>query len=73
MAGPKAPSIRIPPNTSGIGSEEDSLQNVFHLVPKQMQPDFGKYILNDGKVLRFEAVLVPVPGHPVSEGDSDRM
>jgi hypothetical protein len=33
--GPKRPPLHIPPNTMGIGTEEDSLQNVLHLVPKR--------------------------------------
>lgn len=30
-----AQCVQVPPNTSGIGTEEDSLQNVLHLVPKR--------------------------------------
>ncbi|GFH11391.1 uncharacterized protein HaLaN_06880, partial [Haematococcus lacustris] len=31
---PQRPPLYVPPNTLGIGSEEDSMQNVLHLVPK---------------------------------------
>lgn len=46
----------------GIGSEEDSLQNVLRLVPKAPKQDFNQFVRNDGKVLRFTASLEPRPG-----------
>ncbi|KAK9828561.1 hypothetical protein WJX72_000760 [[Myrmecia] bisecta] len=66
------PPIQVPPNTSGIGSELDSLQNVYHLVPKAVQPDFNHFVQNDGKVLRFTGRMVDAPGGPVNDTDAER-
>ncbi len=43
---------------NGFGSLEDSLQSCLSLVPQPPKKDFIKMLENDGKVLRFEAVLV---------------
>ncbi|GIL63796.1 hypothetical protein Vafri_17794 [Volvox africanus] len=64
--GPKRPPLSIPPNISGIGSEEDSLQNVLHLVPRPVVRPYGEYLLKGDKVFRFAAVMVPLgPGRPL--------
>ncbi|GIL93769.1 hypothetical protein Vretimale_70 [Volvox reticuliferus] len=72
--GPKRPPLSIPPNISGIGSEEDSLQNVLHLVPRPVMRPYGDYLLKGDKVLRFAAVMVPLgPGRPlVGPHDAER-
>ncbi|KAG2490607.1 hypothetical protein HYH03_010999 [Edaphochlamys debaryana] len=72
--GPKRPPLSIPPHTSGFGSEEDSLQNVLHLVPKPPQRHYADYLENWNKVLRFEASMVPLgPGRPlVGPHDAER-
>lgn len=49
---------KIPPHTSGIGSEEDTLENVKALNPKPPKKDFNKIFKNDMHVLRFECKLV---------------
>ncbi len=59
---PKRPPLMIPPHVSGIGSEEDSLQNVLHLVPRPPPKPYTDYLENWNKVLRFEAGLVPLTG-----------
>ena len=59
---PKAPPPSIPPNELGIGSEEDSLQNVFHLVPKAPTHDYRRYKEVQGVVLRYAARMVAQPG-----------
>ncbi|GMH37263.1 hypothetical protein BSKO_05136 [Bryopsis sp. KO-2023] len=46
----KRPPTAIPPHSSGIGSEEDSLQTVFNLVPKR-PPQHNA--AGDGFILRF--------------------
>ena len=43
----------------GIGSEEDSAKSCFHLIPRQTPSDMQHFVANDGKVLRFAAVLLP--------------
>ncbi|KAG2423386.1 hypothetical protein HXX76_015352 [Chlamydomonas incerta] len=72
--GPKRPPLAIPPHTSGFGSEEDSLRNVLHLVPRPPPRHYSDYLENWNKVLRFEARMVPLgPGRPlVGPHDSDR-
>ncbi|CAN0207995.1 unnamed protein product [Lampetra fluviatilis] len=46
----------IPPY-NGLGSLEDSLQNCLTLVPQPPKKDVVKMLENNGKVLRYEAVL----------------
>ncbi|XP_076337711.1 EF-hand domain-containing protein 1-like isoform X3 [Tachypleus tridentatus] len=48
--------IETPPY-NGFGSMEDSLQSCFSLVPHPPKKNIVKMLQNDGKVLRFEAVL----------------
>ena len=43
---------------NGFGSEEDSLANVLHLVPKKPLADLHSFLKNQGKVLRFRARMV---------------
>ena len=42
----------------GYGSLEDSMQSCLSLIPQPPKKDFIKMLENDGKVLRYEAVLV---------------
>ena len=58
-------------NFAGIGSDEDSLQNVLRLQPKPPRKDFNKFVVNDGKVLRFSAVLNPRPGSSPADAAID--
>ena len=51
---PKAPRMEIPPPT-GYGTEEDSLQSFYRLVPKPIHKDMRKYMDNARTILRFEA------------------
>lgn len=53
---PKA-AMEIPPHI-GIGSEEDSLGSVYHLVPKKPKSDVTKLLYYDGKILRFLAKML---------------
>ncbi len=45
----------------GYGSLADSLQSCLSLVPQPPRKDFVKMLENDGKTLRYEAVLVKPP------------
>ena len=51
---------------SGIGSEADSLNSVYRLVPKVPKKDvsFDEWLLNQGQVMRFTGKLVDGPGKP---------
>ncbi|KAJ9530533.1 hypothetical protein QJQ45_012548 [Haematococcus lacustris] len=71
---PQRPPLYVPPNTLGIGSEEDSMQNVLHLVPKPHRSwDYNDYLEKWNKVLRFTARMVNVPGHDlVGPHDAER-
>jgi len=51
---PKAP---LPPH-NGYGSEEDSLENVKHLVPRPPRKDYIKLLKYDKVVMRFSAKLI---------------
>jgi hypothetical protein len=46
----------IPPY-NGFGSPEDSLQSCLSLIPQPPKKDFIKMLENDGKILRFAAVM----------------
>lgn len=46
-----------PPPHNGVGQEEDSLANCLHLVPKAAKKDINKLMAEDGKTIRFEAVM----------------
>jgi len=48
----------IPPHTTGIGSEEDSLLSVFHLRPVAKHPHTDKMFKSDKHILRFSAKLI---------------
>eukprot|EP01050_Picozoa_sp_SAG11_P024075 SAG11_NODE_5027_length_1686_cov_3.250788_1_plen_287_part_00 len=54
---PPEPMMEVPPH-NGIGEPEDSLQNVLHLIPKAQKKDFKKFMLQDRKILRFQAHMV---------------
>jgi EF-hand domain-containing protein 1 len=70
---PKAPPLQIPADYLGIGSEEDTLQNVLHLVPKPPVTDYHYYNENQGVTLRFAARMVPAKGCTlVGPYDADR-
>ena len=51
------PPRTLPPH-NGFGSPEDSLQSCLSLVPQPPRKDVLKMLENDGKVLRYAAVLV---------------
>ena len=63
---PPIPKRIVPPNSSGIGSEADSLNSVYRLVPKVPKKDvsFDEWLLNQGQVMRFTGKLVDGPGKP---------
>ncbi len=51
------PEYIPPPHTSGIGSEEDSLESCKRLQPKAPRRDIKKLLEMDRKILRFAAVF----------------
>ncbi|KAK9862961.1 hypothetical protein WJX84_005590 [Apatococcus fuscideae] len=70
---PYQPTMTIPPNVLGIGSEEDTLQNVYQLTPKPPRSDFNHFVQNDGKALRFGGKLLrQADGSPVETADLER-
>jgi len=54
-----------PPNTTGIGTDEDSLENCKEIRPKPAKKDLRKMMILTGEVLRFEARMVN--GEPEDE------
>ena len=73
-AGP-APVKRAPPppHVSGIGSDADSLESCYRLVPKPPKTvDYDSWAMNQGQVMRFTATIVPKPGREVNEIDRER-
>jgi len=50
------PKMEVPPY-NGFGSQEDSMQSCLSLIPQPPKKDFIKMLENDGRVLRFEAVM----------------
>ena len=54
-----ATSRTFPPY-NGFGSPDDSLQNCLSLIPQPPKKDFIKILENDGKILRFSAVMVQI-------------
>ena len=50
----------VPPNVSGIGTDADSLNSVYRLVPKVPKKDvsFDEWLINQGQVMRFTGTLV---------------
>ena len=70
---PPVPRMPPPPNLSGIGSEEDSLQSCFHLVPKpQKTVDFNEWALNQGQVMRFTASFSDSTGEKPEFGNPSK-
>ena len=72
---PPIPKMIVPPNVSGIGSEADSLNSVYRLVPKVPKKDvsFDEWLINQGQVMRFTGTLVDGPGKPpVPENEKSR-
>ncbi|KAH7826937.1 putative EF-hand domain-containing protein 1 [Monocercomonoides exilis] len=51
------PESEIPP-WDGIGSEDDTMENVKHLFPKPPKKDFSKMISFEGVVFRYKARLL---------------
>lgn len=47
----------LPPH-SGFGSLEDSEQSCRSLIPQPPKKDYMKMLENDGKVLRYKAIMV---------------
>lgn len=81
MAPPPGPPPIVrqppPPHVSGIGSERDSLESCYRLVPKPPKTvDYDQWAMNQGQVMRFTATIVPrgPPGsaREVDEIDRDR-
>ncbi|GLC72720.1 hypothetical protein PLESTF_001285900 [Pleodorina starrii] len=72
--GAKRPPLAVPPHGSGIGSDEDSLQNCLRLVPRPVTRSYTDYLNKWNKVLRFEATMVPLgPDRPlVGPHDAER-
>ena len=67
------PVMPIMPNELAIGSEEDSLQNVLHLVPKPPTHTYNHFMDNWNKVLRFNAGMVAFGRHHLlTPHDKDR-
>jgi len=54
-----------PPNTTGIGTDEDSLMNCEMIRPKPAKKDLARMMTLTGEVLRFEARMVN--GEPEDE------
>ena len=50
------PKRKLPPY-NGFGSLEDSMQSCLSLVPQPPKKDFIRMLENDGKILRFAAVM----------------
>lgn len=50
-------SQELPPY-NGFGSLEDSKQSCLSLIPQPPKKDFIKMLENDGKILRFAAIMV---------------
>jgi len=50
------PEMPIPKHT-GIGDPRDSIQSVYHLVPRVPRKDIGKLLKFEGKVIRWQAKL----------------
>jgi len=48
----------IPPHTTGIGSEEDSLLSVFHLRPVAKNQNTNRMFKSDKHILRFSSKLI---------------
>lgn len=57
---------RVPPQHTGIGSEEDSLASWLHLHPRKPRKDLRKLNDLDGKELHFSAI--PLNGPSVKQG-----
>ena len=57
---PLTQSLQPLPPYNGFGSLEDSKQSCLSLIPQPPKKDFIKMLENDGKVLRFAAVMVSV-------------
>ena len=53
---PPPPKVIIPPHIAP-GSEEDTLNSLTSLVPKQLKKDAKTMLENDGKIMRFNARL----------------
>ena len=53
-----APLKRVIAPYNGFGSEEDSLSNCLHLVPRKPKTDLPAFLKNQGRVLRFRARMV---------------
>jgi hypothetical protein len=58
VSGPAAevPKRQLPPY-NGFGSLEDSMQSCLSLIPQPPKKDFLRMLENDGKILRFAAVM----------------
>ena len=63
---PPIPERVVPPNVSGIGTDADSLNSVYRLVPKVPKKDvsFDEWLINQGQVIAFTGKLVDGPGKP---------
>jgi hypothetical protein len=56
-----------------VGREEDSAQSVFRLVPRPLLADSGRWLAQEGQVLRFGSQLLLPAGYPEHlQGDAQR-
>jgi hypothetical protein len=53
---------RIPPNTSGFGTEADSMQSCIRLYPTPPKKDHRRLATFDGVAVRFKAHMLPKEG-----------
>ncbi|CAM6091153.1 unnamed protein product [Calypogeia fissa] len=63
--------MEVPPH-NGWGTEEDSMMNVIHLMPRSWPKDFFKMMNNGGKVMCFACKMVEDAEHWVSPVDKTR-
>jgi len=52
---PADPAPRVPPPYNGFGDEQDTLGQMYRLVPQKPKKDFFKAMDNSAKILRFTA------------------
>mmetsp|Transcript_21438 Transcript_21438/g.29789 ORF Transcript_21438/g.29789 Transcript_21438/m.29789 type:complete len:621 (-) Transcript_21438:127-1989(-) len=66
------PQMELPPH-NGFGSMLDTTQNCTSLIPKPPKKDLHKIMMNEKKILRFNARMVEIPGRPpMTNADLDR-
>ncbi|OAE30511.1 hypothetical protein AXG93_424s1040 [Marchantia polymorpha subsp. ruderalis] len=63
--------MEVPPH-NGWGTEEDSMMNVIHLMPRSWPKDFFKMMNNGGKILCYACKMAEDANHWVSPVDKTR-